>query len=125
MNDKKTGFTLVEIIIVVAIIGLLAGLAIPNFLKQRRVANAKSCVNNLRVIDHAAQQWALEYKKAGTDTVPSPINSDSTFNVFFKGAWTQCPSNNSPYAGGFPIAGNPVCPNYGNGDEFTGHILSP
>jgi prepilin-type N-terminal cleavage/methylation domain-containing protein len=126
MNIKKTGFTLVEIMIVVAIIGLLAGLAIPNFIKQRRNANAKACVNNLRVIDHAVQQWALETKKSGTDLVPSPLtDTNSELPKYFKSAWSTCPTNNSPYSGGFQVNSGPVCPNYGTSNEFTGHILPP
>ena len=54
------GFTLVEIMIVVAIIGLLASIAIPNFVKARRTAQADACISNLRQIDSCVQQWALE-----------------------------------------------------------------
>ncbi len=59
-TSRKAGFTLVEIMIVVAIIGLLAAIAIPNFVKARKTSQAKACVNNLRQIDGAIQQWALE-----------------------------------------------------------------
>jgi prepilin-type N-terminal cleavage/methylation domain-containing protein len=71
-NSRKSGFTLVEIMIVVAIIGLLAAIAIPNFVRARTVSQANACINNLRLIDGAKQQWALEAKKASTDT-PSDI----------------------------------------------------
>ena len=70
-NLRKAGFTLVEIMIVVAIIGLLAAIAIPNFVKARQTAQANACLNNLRIIDAAAQQWALEKGQVSSATVTS------------------------------------------------------
>ncbi len=66
--SKKLGFTLVEIMIVVAIIGLLAAIAIPNFVKARTTSQQNACINNLRLVDASKQQWALEQKKQTTDT---------------------------------------------------------
>src|SRR5436305_14294636 len=71
-SSRKSGFTLVEIMIVVAIIGLLAAIAIPNFIKARTTAQMNACINNLRQIDGAIQQWALEQKKDATATVTFP-----------------------------------------------------
>lgn len=58
--SQKAGFTLTEIMVVVGIIGLLLPIAIPNFLKARANARTSTCINNLRQIDAAKQQWATE-----------------------------------------------------------------
>ncbi len=90
-NSKKAGFTLVEIMIVVAIIGLLAAIAIPNFVRARTTSQTNACINNLRQIDGAKQQWALETKQLSTATVPSlslgPYLGRGT------GKWPSCPAN--------------------------------
>jgi prepilin-type N-terminal cleavage/methylation domain-containing protein len=61
---RQNAFTLIEIMISVLLVGLLAAIALPSFIRSRTTAQTNVCINNLRNIDHAIHQWALEYKKA-------------------------------------------------------------
>jgi len=64
MKKREAGFTLVEIMIVVAIIGLLSSIAIPSFMKARTTSQQNACINNLRQIESAKEQWAMANMKA-------------------------------------------------------------
>jgi len=117
-HAANRGFTLVEIMIVVAIIGLLAASAIPNFIKARARSQANTCISNLRQIDSAVQRWAVENSKSGTDPV-TPADIQGYFGRGVTGqlinVGVKCP------AGGTydvpDIASPPTC-------TVAGHELS-
>ena len=120
-RSKKAGFTLVEIMIVVAIIGLLAAIAIPNFVRARTTSQMNACINNLRQIDGAKQQWALETKQAAT---ASPAYTD--ISVYLKNA-VSCPSagSDTTFAGSYTINDcqtAPACSSKGGGSA-NGHVM--
>lgn len=93
-HARKAGFTLVEIMIVVAIIGLLATIAIPNFVRARLKAQQSACINNLRQIDGAKQQWALE-SKSGQNAVPVLANVQPYFGRGTLGTAPTCPADSA------------------------------
>jgi len=77
IKRNRKGFTLVEIMIVVAIIGLLAAIAVPNFVQARNSARSNTCINNLRMLDSAKEQYAIENNAAsGTDMTGSTAQVD-------------------------------------------------
>ena len=92
-KNRKSGFTLVEIMIVVAIIGLLAAIAIPNFVKARATSQANACINNMRQIDAAVNQWALETHQVTGAAAPS-LTSDLTpyIKLNANGSIPPCPA---------------------------------
>jgi len=111
---SSKGFTLVEIMIVVAIISLLAAIAIPNFVKARETSQQNACLSNLRQLDGAAQTWALENNKTSSDTYTLSIlkpylKLDSLGNL------PVCPAKGT-YSPGVVVSNPPTC-------TIPGHVL--
>src|SRR2546428_10886420 len=93
-TSRSSGFTLVEIMIVVAIIGLLAGISTPSMIKARDTSQLKAIISNLRIIDQSKDAWALEKKKGDGDlptatelgeffksnAMPTPVR-DESYNI--------------------------------------------
>jgi prepilin-type N-terminal cleavage/methylation domain-containing protein len=80
LKSRRTGFTLVEIMIVVAIIALLAAIAVPGFLRARKRSQASRIINDLRLIDSAVDQYAIETSK----TTGAPVNTADWTNYLKK-----------------------------------------
>lgn len=118
MQDRHTyrcvswrAFTLIEIMIVVAIIGLLAGIAVPNFLKARTQSQTSACINNLRQIDGAKEQLAFEAKLAVGSSV-----TETSVNAYIKGGnIPTCPASGSYTYNA--VGTNPAC-------NISGHMYS-
>jgi prepilin-type N-terminal cleavage/methylation domain-containing protein len=107
-NSRRAGFTLVEIMIVVAIIGLLASIAIPNYVRARATSQQSACINNLRLIDGAINEWALETGQASGAVVAS---------VTTVSAYIKLNSNNS--VPGCPAGGSYTTTAVGNGRQVS------
>ena len=96
---KKNSFTLVEILIVIAILGLLTGIAIPNLIKAREGAEENACKGNMAMIEAAIEQWALDNNIAsGTDV---EANEGSWDDYLRDNTLPSCPGDGTySYTGG-------------------------
>ncbi len=102
----KDGFTLVEIMIVVAIIGLLASIAVTNYRKVMEQAKTTACINNLAKIDGAIRAWSLELRK--DDQQPVTYND---IRSYLKGS-VVCPSGGTCFDDSYTLTtvdAAPVC----------------
>ncbi len=101
-NMREKGFTLVEIMIVVLIIGILLAIAVPNFVNAREKSRAKSCVANLKQIDAGKEQYAMDNNRADGD----PVAWNNLTPTYMK-SQPGCPSGGTYTIGN--VGTNPTC----------------
>jgi len=102
-----SGFTLVEIMIVVAIIGMLASIAIPNYVKARDNSQQQACINTLRQIDGAAQTWCLETRKTSA-SIYTLTDVEPYIKLDRNGKIPSCPAGGT-YSPGAAVSNAPTC----------------
>ena len=90
--NGSRGFTLVEIMIVVGIIALLCAMVIPNYVRARANAQASACINNLRQIDSAVHQFAIETGKRTGDVITYPNDITPYLKLNSTGQIPSCPA---------------------------------
>jgi prepilin-type N-terminal cleavage/methylation domain-containing protein len=98
MKRNRKGFTLVEMMIVVLIIGILVTIALPNFLKAREMAQSRACAANMKTIQAAVETWAMATRAKPSDSLPD-IND--LVNAGYLKVLPRCPAG-----GTYSISGN-------------------
>lgn len=120
-RKRNAGFTLIEIMIVVLIIAILLAIAIPNFLRARETSRAKSCQANMRQIETAKEQWAMDNRKAATDT-PAASELVTEYMRGTEDILPDCPSSGSYTIGN--MSTRPTCSIGTNGSgNYDDHQL--
>ena len=114
VKKMRRGFTLVEIMIVVLIIGVLLAIAVPNFIKARETSRTKSCIANLKQIDSAKEQWAMDNNKTSAAT---PAAGDLYGAAAYVKTPPVCASGGAYTIGA--VSTNPTCSTAGS------HTLTP
>ena len=104
-NRKSGAFTLVEIMIVVLIIGILMAIAVPNFIRARETSRRNSCIANMKQMDSAKEQWAMDNKAASG----AAVQMSDIAGVYMKGsvAGPACPAGGAYTVN--PVGTNPAC----------------
>ncbi len=108
---RKRGFTLLEIMIVVLIIGILMAIAVPQLVHARSRSQTNSCISNLRQIETAKEQWAMENGQPPT-AIPVQANLTPSYMKY----WPSCPMNGSYTIG--PMDARPDCSQAPNGHKL-------
>lgn len=108
--NRRSGFTLLEMIIVVLVISALVTVAVPNFLQARGKAQTGTCISNLKKIDQAKEQWAMETHAAQGSSVSLPM----LLAGYIKGS-VYCPANGTYNVQ--PVGTNPTC-------TVSGHLVN-
>jgi prepilin-type N-terminal cleavage/methylation domain-containing protein len=108
---RRSGFTLVEIMIVVLIIGVILSIAVPSFIQARQSARKSSCIASLKSIETAKEQWAMDTKKSNGDAVGF---TDLVGATLYLKSTPSCPASGTYTCN--PIGTVPSC-------DSNGHVL--
>ena len=115
----KKGFTLVEIMIVVAIIGIIIAIAVPAFLRARENSRGRACQENLLKIDGAVEQWALDFRQSNGSTVN--ISGLVGTTLYLKRT-PLCPAGGA-YGTSFTVGVDPTCTIASTNAPFIPHVI--